>query len=175
MKKIVVMLTACLIAGLAQAAALNWAASNLEAEYKGQAFYLFDASSKDAVLAALASVDTTTAATLAGMQIYQGTATSKGKASVTALDVGNTTSLMVVLVGGDFADGVAYKYMVEDVSSMLYNPPSPPPGTFASGVVASGTAGTMVKAGGGGDVPEPTSALLLLVGGAMLALRRKQK
>ena len=28
---------------------------------------------------------------------------------------------------------------------------------------------------GGGGVPEPTSALLLLVGGAMLALRRKQK
>ena len=27
----------------------------------------------------------------------------------------------------------------------------------------------------GGDVPEPTSGLLLLVGGAMLALRRKQK
>ena len=26
-----------------------------------------------------------------------------------------------------------------------------------------------------GDVPEPTSGLLLLVGGAMLALRRKQK
>lgn len=30
-------------------------------------------------------------------------------------------------------------------------------------------------AGGGGDIPEPTSAMLLLVGGAMLALRRKQK
>ena len=29
--------------------------------------------------------------------------------------------------------------------------------------------------GGGGDVPEPTSGLLLLIGGAMLALRRKQK
>ena len=27
----------------------------------------------------------------------------------------------------------------------------------------------------GGGVPEPTSGLLLLVGGAMLALRRKQK
>lgn len=28
---------------------------------------------------------------------------------------------------------------------------------------------------GGGDVPEPTSGILLLVGGAMFALRRKQK
>ena len=32
-----------------------------------------------------------------------------------------------------------------------------------------------VKAGGGGDIPEPTSGLLLLVGGAMLALRRRQR
>ena len=36
---------------------------------------------------------------------------------------------------------------------------------------------TTYTAGGGGEggVPEPTSGLLLLVGGAMLALRRKQK
>ena len=36
---------------------------------------------------------------------------------------------------------------------------------------------TMTAGGGGGQggIPEPTSGLLLLVGGAMLALRRKQK
>ena len=32
-----------------------------------------------------------------------------------------------------------------------------------------------ISGGGSGGVPEPTSGLLLLVGGAMLALRRKQK
>ena len=32
-----------------------------------------------------------------------------------------------------------------------------------------------VSGGSQPDVPEPTSALLLLMGGAMLALRRKQK
>ncbi len=32
-----------------------------------------------------------------------------------------------------------------------------------------------VKAGGSGDIPEPTSGILLLVGGAMLALRRRQR
>ncbi len=37
------------------------------------------------------------------------------------------------------------------------------------------TAITSVTSFSGGDVPEPTSGLLLLVGGAMLALRRKQK
>jgi hypothetical protein len=35
---------------------------------------------------------------------------------------------------------------------------------------------TKTATGGGGEtIPEPTSGLLLLVGGAMLALRRKQK
>ena len=39
-----------------------------------------------------------------------------------------------------------------------------------------GTTWTDTSGGGGsGGVPEPTSGLLLLVGGAMLALRRKQK
>lgn len=40
----------------------------------------------------------------------------------------------------------------------------------ATGWNQNGTGG-----GGSGGVPEPTSGLLLLVGGAMLALRRKQK
>ena len=35
--------------------------------------------------------------------------------------------------------------------------------------------GTVTGGGGGGGIPEPTSGLLLLIGGAMLALRRKQK
>ena len=41
----------------------------------------------------------------------------------------------------------------------------------------TGTAITSWSNGGGGgsDVPEPTSGLLLVLGGAMLALRRKQK
>ena len=44
---------------------------------------------------------------------------------------------------------------------------------------AAGAWGDVKTSGGGGtsggDAPEPTSGLLLLVGGAMLALRRKQK
>ena len=43
--------------------------------------------------------------------------------------------------------------------------------SFASAAPSTWT----VTASGGGDIPEPTSGLLLLVGGAMLALRRKQK
>ena len=48
--------------------------------------------------------------------------------------------------------------------------------SFGSGQGSNPTvAWTSTSGGGGGDVPEPTSALLLVLGGAMLALRRKQK
>ena len=45
----------------------------------------------------------------------------------------------------------------------------------AADIAASQTAAGGYKPFGGSDVPEPTSGILLLVGGAMLALRRKQK
>ena len=48
-------------------------------------------------------------------------------------------------------------------------------GYSAADIAASKTAAGGYKPFGGSDVPEPTSGLLLLVGGAMLALRRKQK
>ncbi len=49
-------------------------------------------------------------------------------------------------------------------------------GDNASGFVTQPTASASGWSGGSsGDVPEPTSGILFLVGGAMLALRRKQK
>ena len=48
--------------------------------------------------------------------------------------------------------------------------------TFSSArFTPSGPTGWNTNGGGSTDVPEPTSGLLLLVGGAMIALRRKQK
>ena len=47
--------------------------------------------------------------------------------------------------------------------------------TIAFGNQATATQNADNWKGGGGDAPEPTSGLLLLIGGAMLALRRKQK
>ena len=83
---------------------------------------------------------------------------------------------MLLAVNGAFADGVAYKYDTYDISGSTYTPPETSPGY---GTLSSfSNSGTVVAAGGGGgggDIPEPTSGLLLLVGGAMLALRRKQK
>ena len=174
MKKLMMLIVAAALACVAQAASVDWAATGLSA-YKNQTFYLFDGASSDSVLAALGAVDDSTATTLSGMALMSGTVSSKGKASAAAVDVGSATSVFALVLGGEIADGTGFVTITENVSSMLYQPPNTPPGTFSSTIATAGTKGTMVKAGGGGDVPEPTSGLLLLVGGAMLALRRKQK
>ena len=174
MKKLVMLLVAAAVACVAQAASVDWQATGLSA-YKNQGVYLFDAAKSADVMAALASVDDTTAATLAGMSLATTTVNSKGKAVSSALNVGGATSVMALVLEGAIGDGVGYMTITEDVSSLLYTPPSTSPGTFSSAVATAGTKGTMSAGGGGGDVPEPTSGLLLLVGGAMLALRRKQK
>ena len=175
MKKLVMLMVAAVLACAAEAASVNWGASGLT-DFKGGTFYLFDSSKQSDVLAALGAVDDTTASALANMAITSGTVTTKGKATANNTDVGNVTSVMaLVFEGSTIADGVAYKYIVDDISSMVYTPPASAPGSLASNLATAGTSGTMSAAGGGGDVPEPTSGLLLLVGGAMLALRRKQK
>ena len=174
MKKMIMFVAVALMATFTQAAYVNWGASGLS-DYKNQKFYVFDSSKSSDVLATLAAVDDSTAKTLDDMSITSGSVTSKGKASVTNTDVGSTTEFMVVVFAGEIADGTGFKYITEDISSALYTPPQSAPAAFTSTLATAGTVGTMVKAGGGGDVPEPTSGLLLLVGGAMLALRRKQK
>lgn len=173
MKKMVMLIAVAVLASFAQAAYVDWQATGLST-YKNQAFYLFDSSNSSDVLAVLAAVDDNTAATLSGMALTSGTVTSKGKISALGTDVGSATSVFALVLGGEIADGTEFITITESVSSLAYTPPATSPGTFSSTIATAGTKGTM-SAGGGGDVPEPTSGLLLLVGGAMLALRRKQK
>lgn len=172
MKKLVVMFVAAMAVMMSQAAYVSWSSTGLS-DYKSQTFYLFDAANSAAVLSALAAVDDSTATTLSDMALTSGSVTTKGKASVSGLDIGSATEIMAVVVNGDFADGTGFKYITEAIpAGNLYTPPSTPTaGVFNSTLATAGTTGTMQ----GGGVPEPTSGLLLLVGGAMLALRRKQK
>ena len=177
MKKIMMLVAAALLASFAQAAFVDWQATGLSA-YKKQSYYLFDSSKSADVLAALGSVDDNTAQTLAGMAINSGSVSSKGKISSPGIDVGSTTSVMALVLEGAIADGVGYVTITEDVTKMLYTPPATPAGTFSSAIATAGTKGTMssvTPTPPSGGVPEPTSGLLLLIGGAMLALRRKQK
>ncbi len=174
MKKLLMLLAAAMLTCVAQAAYVDWSAGSLSA-YKNQAYYLFDAAKSADVLSALAAVDETTATTLSGMALKSGNVSSKGKITADGVNIGSATSIFALVLEGEIGDGVGYKTITENVSALAYNPPATSPGSFASQLSASGTTGTMSAAGGGGDVPEPTSGLLLLVGGAMLALRRKQK
>lgn len=169
MKKVMMLIAVAMAAVMSQAAFVDWSATGISA-YNNQAFYVFDSANQSSVLAALAAVDETTATKLSDLSIASGTV-KKGKALVNGIDVGSATSLMGLVLSGEIADGTSYTYITEDISTKLYTPPDSTPGTFNSTLATAGTSGTMK----GGDVPEPTSGLLLLVGGAMLALRRKQK
>lgn len=174
MKRMMLFIGAVFAVVATQAASVNWSASGLK-DYSGSTFYLFDASKQSEVLAALAAVDGDTATKLSEWAIMQGTVTSKGKATAINTNVGSTESVMALVINGtSLADGVTYIYIVDNISSMTYEPPSSAPGTLNSTLATTGTVGKM-SATGGGDVPEPTSGFLLLVGCAILALRRKQE
>ncbi len=175
MKKLMFMLAAVAMAAAANAAYVDWQFGT-DTSYNGYTVYAFDAANQATVLAALAAYDATAQETIDGLVLSSATV-KKGNAKAGGVDVGSATSLMLLAVNGAFADGVAYKYDTYDISGSLYTPPATTPGY---GVLSSFTKSGTVAAnggggGGGGDIPEPTSGLLLLVGGAMLALRRKQK
>ena len=87
---------------------------------------------------------------------------------------GETVNLYYVIVNGDkFATTSPYNASagVYDVNAG----DSPVNATSQGGTGLTYTSFSGGSGGGGGGAPEPTSGLLLLVGGAMLALRRKQK
>ena len=176
MKKIVMLFVAVIAAGIVQAASVDWAINLGKDNFANKTYYIFAASSQSAVDAELAALSDTSAATLDSLALTTGTLNAKaGKASGTALDVGSATGLYMVVLNGTLEDGQTYVTGKADISSISYTPPATSPGVTTFGSSTFTGSGSIVKAGGGGDVPEPTSGLLLLVGGAMLALRRKQK
>ena len=178
MKKLMVLLTAVCAIGISQAAFVNWAIDMGKAN-GGKQYYVFAGSKASDVLAELAALTSESSTKLDGWALATGSLNTKaGKASGNGLDVGSETSLYMVVLDGALAADATYTAGTQDISGMLYTPPSSAPGQSIADSSTFTQSGTIVAGGGGGgggDIPEPTSGLLLLVGGAMLALRRKQK
>ena len=155
MKKLVVMLVVVLAGVMANAASVKWSAGNL---------YASDGVSKF-----------TGDVTLYCVELPEFSSTVKASATGA---IAATTVALPDSAGGQSLN--FYLTFVDNGNTFTSEkkigviPTTAAPATLAFGNMTSQTQDTS-KWGGGGDVPEPTSGLLLLLGGALLALRRKQK
>ncbi len=184
MKKVIMCFTAIGLAFCAQAAAVKWGSGTVylpdgttKAGTKVTA-YFFDITAEQY---ATYSADTSkiwsdkAALTDAGVLSVSG-ATQSGKTSASAKtftidkDVGSAAYAALLYTYQQTVDDTVNTYYIASVGAV------PEVSSLGTTVSNLGT-GSWVQANGGssGGVPEPTSALLLLMGGAMLALRRKQK
>ncbi len=179
------MLVGAMVASLnVSAAAVNWASGTItlqggDTDGKGDVTaYLFeltkaeyDALSADKVYDtyknSLTSADATKDSTAKGVANLSGKTTTYGQ--------GDTAYAAILYVSkdGSYAIGNLASYTFESsMNGTVANLAIYEGGLSANGPVSWGS----TTGGGGTDpLPEPTSGLLLLVGGAMLALRRKQK
>ena len=185
MKKLIVS-AALLIAGFAQASQVNWALSGaVPGATDGWRIWAFFDSvpTGDTTTKAISQADAIAlieANDYAGLKAYnQKGGTLKNGAKFTgsyttdnaSWGAGATASGYAIIFDSSDKDlaGVT-KYMVTDVQSITFANASD---MKSFGVTPSGT-WTPISSGTD-PLPEPTSGLLLLVGGAVLALRRKQK
>jgi len=189
MKKIMFMLAAVACAVTMQAAQFEWSLSQVREGWddpnnkaSGTA-YLFLVSSEvtEASIASAisgASDSTALATTLANKSIASASLSGGTAGGTTgALTATAPADLFFVVVSGDNV------YQGAAMTVTTIEALGPTGVAFGSQKSATSAAAAWSTVGGStpptppgpGPVPEPTSGLLLLVGGAMLALRRKQK
>ena len=192
MKKLVVIACAALAVVSAKAATVDWkyeisgAAGGSATEFTGYTVYLVDKTyydglggevTKDAITSKALSSDTIAQTGKSGKGANtKYVFTGEGSYANDSLTKGTSYDYYLVLVNGDNYYSQAYSYTARDGSDSVDAEAiatKVAPSTISSGMTPFYTGG----GGGGGETPapEPTSGLLLLVGGAMLALRRKQK
>ena len=158
MKKVVVMLVAAAMALMASAATTDWkftSASMVGAD--GTAFTgTFQIFASGGDLAAATEIYSAS-----GKATYSGVVVTTDK-----LAAGTTYDFYYVITDGDKGSLTSTTKSVMGLAT-------------GSAAVSWGNQKTYTSNAenwkSGGDAPEPTSGLLLLIGGAMLALRRKQK
>ena len=188
MKKLLMFAAAAAVAVATQAAQFNWGFSQVREGWDDNTVkangtaYLFLVGSNGATEAAVASAissakDATSLGTaLSGMAIDTKDMSSGAFSGLTADGITATApaDLFFAVISDD---GYAYQGAAVNVTTIETLGSTEV--LFGSQKNATSAASAWSNVGGGGsgggDVPEPTSGLLLLVGGAMLALRRKQK
>ena len=187
MKKVMIGLAAIALSFGVQAASVDWKIQTGGTTYAGMNVYAFTA----ADLATTTALDACKSTTASDWTTFfatgdKGSATGSGNrlaAQASTVGVSTGESLTFVIVDGNVAEGSNY-YVFNSVAIPAANVYEPP----ATGAQWNSLkAGDLTLAGSGkftagstptpdpDPLPEPTSGLLLLVGGAMLALRRKQK
>ena len=182
MKKVIMFVGAAVASLSLSAASVTWSSGNITLQ-NGQpagksavTAYLFELTATEyAALSAdkvydtykdsLGSADATKASTSKGVANLAGKTQSYGS--------GDTAYAAILYVSsdGNYAIGNLASYTFEssmdaEVANLSL---------YVGGDSNNGSLSWVSTSGSGGGVPEPTSALLLLMGGAMLALRRKQK
>ena len=182
MKKLVVVLAAAMMAFGVQAAEVLWSSgvfngpdgsSSKTGTAYSDVYTAVLSIYADAAGETLLASDTTSDVNKKGLM--------KGSANITDPAAGVTQTYYTKLVITDSATGKALESTMGSFTFTGGDLAAPSLTFYGDGAggFATGGAPTASPAGwstgGGGDVPEPTSGLLLLVGGAMLALRRKQK
>ncbi len=177
MKKLVVLAIATAMCVVAQAAAFDWKYQSNKADAGSTVYVMWGA-----VAESFASLSDIT-----GDALGSGVLTTAGRdtftsgtaeTGMTKAEIGSNASYYYVVVNS--AQDAYFISPTQSASGFLYEGTDSSPGnsTFKnttaltySGKFSGGD--TPVTPGDG--TPEPTSGLLMLVGGALLALRRKQK
>lgn len=182
MKKLIVFVIAGISAVIAQAAALDWSASQIRDGWDTGAnkidgmAYLFVVGVNDVTESGIASLisgadsSSTLATSFEGKYVGTGTVAAGGVSgqSNNFTATAPASAFFVVISGDNVYQSAAST--IDSFETLGYTTMA-----FGSQKNATNNSSAWSSVGGGGDVPEPTSGLLLLVGGALLALRRKQK
>ena len=184
MKKIMILAAVVCAAVVSQAAAINWTVTGNGSSQKSKAVYIFESSSRSAIVALLeAGTSTGTAAGILSDATWTGAVKANGQTSSAttpgaegSIDLGevatgNKSYFAVVFNKTEAlaADATKY-YLSADATGHSYTDLNPGEGVAVAMSIAGVTAVTIPTQA----VPEPTSAMLLLLGVAGMALRRRR-
>ena len=155
------------------AASVDW---KLTGDYSTMSGYTAYAILGSTVVTTWDSADAVAAAAIpvGGSAAFSGTSRAFSANATAASDeiTKSSANIYFVIVNADKTKFAVTA--VQDMAGKVYDPANQESSSGAFSTAGKGLSYSPFG-GGSGDVPEPTSGLLLLVGGAMLALRRKQK